>query len=122
MIDLVESDSVSTVGMIYTYNENMVDKYTYLCIYLPPEFTAQNIGPEAGYMFCNYLFKTYGFRKIYAEIVAYNTPSLKASLRNGFVKEGRLVEHRWFQEKFWDLYILALTFERFKKLPAPNHF
>ncbi len=50
-----------------------------------------------------YLFAYCGFRKIYAEVFAYNAPSLKAARRNNFVQEGCLKAHRWFLDQWWDL-------------------
>lgn len=112
-----EGDPV-TAGMIYTYNTNLVDRYVYLCVYLVPEYTAKGIGPEAGFLIADYLFKYFGFRKIYSEIFAYNTPSLKAALKNGFKEEGCLKAYRWFGDRHWDLHILSITESDFKKITA----
>ena len=119
MVEYTQGNEKSVVGMVYNYNSNTVDRYTYLCVYLPPEYRAQQIGPEAGYLFAEYLFAYYGFRKIYAEIYAFNEPSLKVCRKNGFVEEGRLIAHRRFGDRYWDLHILALTVDEFKKLPRP---
>lgn len=119
MVDMLQDGDAIPVGMTYTYNANMVDRFTYLCVYLSPEHTRKGIGPEAGYLVAKYLFSYFGFRKIYAEIFAYNAASLKSSLRNGFREEGCLKSHRWFGDRYWDLHILAITEEDFKKLVAP---
>jgi RimJ/RimL family protein N-acetyltransferase len=119
MVEVTIDQHAVPVGIVYSYNTDLVDRYTYICVYLTPEFTAQGIGPEAGHLFAEYLFAYFGFRKIYSEIFAYNEPSLKAALRNGFVEEGCLKAHRWFGDRHWDLHILALTAEAFKELAAP---
>lgn len=122
MVDVIESDEkAKTVGMVYNYQTNMVDKFTYLCVYLIPEYTAQGIGTKAGYLFTDYLFSNFGFRKIYSEIFDFNQPSLKASTRNNFKEEGCLKNHRWFGDRYWDLHLLALTADDFKKIrPLPQ--
>lgn len=105
-------------GLVYTYNTNWIDRYTYLSVYLAPDYTRQQIGPFAGYLIIKHLFAYYGFRKIYTEIYAYNGPSLKAVQRNGFLEEGCLKDYRWFGDRFWDLHILAVSLERFPELEA----
>lgn len=65
MIETVQDTKQVPVGIVYTYNTNLIDRYTYLCIYLSPEHTAKGIGPEAGYLVADYLFAHFGFRKIY---------------------------------------------------------
>ncbi|MDW8226479.1 MAG: GNAT family protein [Anaerolineales bacterium] len=120
IIELVEEGKGQIpVGMVYTYNTSSVDRYTYLCLYLSPEHTAKGIGPEAGYLAAEYLFTYFGFRKIYSEIFAYNHVSLRAAQKNGFREEGCLKAHRWFGDRYWDLYILSITFEDLKELTAP---
>lgn len=100
------------IGFIYNYNTNFVDQYTYICVYLKPEATAQGLGKIVAYQFGQFLYKQYGFRKVYAEIKGYNEPSLKIVKRNGFEEEGRLKNHCWFDGRFWDMYIYALYLEK----------
>lgn len=113
------TESNKPLGMVYFYNANFVDKIVYICIYLDPQFTAQGTGRTAGYLACEYFFKTYGVRKIYAEVFEYNQPSLKIATRNGFMEEAQLKEYRWFDDRYWNLHILSLSYEDFKKLPVP---
>lgn len=115
-----DAQSRSIIGLTYTYNVNYVDHHSYLCVYLIPERTQKGIGYDVGYTMCNYLFSTFGFRKIYAEIFEYNTASTKICMRNGFLEEGRLLNHRWYLNKYWDLIILALTRESFMKQKRPE--
>ena len=119
MIDAVIDDTKQTIGMVYNYNTNWVDRYTYLCVYLSPEHTAKGFGPEAGYVAAEYFFAYFGFRKLYAEVFGYNEASLKALKRHGFEQEGCLKEHRWFGDRYWDLHLLALTTDEFKTRVAP---
>lgn len=117
MVDFEDADGeTKPVGLVYTYNTNWIDRFTYLSVYLSPEYTGQQFGPFAAYLIVKHLFAYYGFRKIYSEIYAYNSPSLTASLRYGFEEEGRLKDYRWFGDRFWDLHILSVTIERFKAI------
>lgn len=117
MVDYTDAKGKSQpVGLVYTYNTNWIDRFTYLAVYLSPEFTAQRFGPLAAYLIVKHLFAYYGFRKIYSEIYAYNGPSLKAALEYGFVEEGRLKDYRWFGDRFWDLHILSVSIDDFKQI------
>lgn len=113
-IFLIETlDAAEPVGLIYTYNANLIDRYAYLCVYLAPEYARRGFGPEASRLFGSYLFQYYGFRKLYAEIIAYNQGSLRLARWNGFVQEGCLKEHHWFGDRYWDVHILSITKEEF---------
>lgn len=120
MVELIGEDRQTPVGVIYTYKTDLNDRYTYLYMYLAPEYTAQGIGPEAGALFVDYLFSYFGFRKIYAEIFGHNQSSIKAALRNGFTEEGCLRDHRWFGDRYWDLHILSISRERFEQRHGKN--
>lgn len=115
-----ENSTSSVIGLTYTYNVNYIDKHAYLAVYLIPEKTKQNLGFEVGYLITQYLFLMFGFRKLYAEIFEYNEPSLKICKSNGFIQEGVLNQHRWYDSKYWDLYILALTREAFEQITPPS--
>jgi ribosomal-protein-alanine N-acetyltransferase len=119
MIDYIDDGKPITVGMTFDYQYNPIDKYAYLCIYFIPEYTAKGLGFEAGYTICEYLFANYGLRKIYTEILDFNAPSLKLNMKNLFKQEGLLKEHQWIGDRYWDLHILALTLDDFKKIIAP---
>jgi RimJ/RimL family protein N-acetyltransferase len=120
MIIETQDNSPTPVGMTYNYNPNFIDRFTYLCIYLAPQYTGKGLGPEAGTLFVNYLFSYFGFRKIYAEVFEYNRPSVKATLANSFTEEGCLHEHRWFGDRYWDLHILAISREKFENNIKPR--
>ncbi|NPA71647.1 MAG: GNAT family N-acetyltransferase [Gammaproteobacteria bacterium] len=95
------------VGFTYTSRYSAVDRHLYGTMYLTQEYTGRGLGPEAGIAHVRYLVAMFNIRKIYAEIYAYNESSLKAAERVGFVEEGRLKAHRWFDGRFWDLVIMA---------------
>lgn len=117
MVDYTDADDETyPIGLVYTYNTNWIDRFTYLAVYLAPDYTALRHGPAAAYLIVKHLFAYYGFRKIYSEIYAYNSPSLKAAERYGFVEEGRLKEYRWFGDRFWDLHILSVSLQGFDEV------
>lgn len=80
-------DSHSTIGLVYAFKANHIDKPVRICINLLPEQTLKGYGTEAGTLFCNYPFKIFGFRIIYAEIMEYNSNSLRLAQKCGLVEE-----------------------------------
>jgi hypothetical protein len=115
MVEMLEEDRRVPVGVTYTYNTNLIDRFAYICMYLSSEFSAEGVGPKAEALFVDYLFSCFGFRKIYAEIFGYDELSLKAALSNGFREEGCLREHRWLGDRYWDLHVLSISRERFEE-------
>ena len=103
------------VGFTYTSRYNAVDRYLYGTIYLSKEYTSMGLGTEAGLIHLRYLASTFNIRKVYVEIYSYNTPSLKAAKKAGLQEEGRLKAHRWFNNQFWDLIIMAFYLEDLAK-------
>ena len=95
------------VGFTYTSRYSAVDRYLYGTMYLSRKYTGRGLGVESGLAHLRYLVSMFNIRKIYTEIYAYNSPSLKAAKKAGFIEEGRLKAHRWFGGQFWDLVIMA---------------
>lgn len=115
IITVRNEEKITDVGLVYAYNANIIDKYSYICVYLEPTHTNQHIGVKAGFIICRYLFKYFGLRKIYAEVFEYNSPSSKILERNGFKSEAILQNHRWYDNKYWNLQIMALYRDDFDK-------
>jgi RimJ/RimL family protein N-acetyltransferase len=116
LTDKIEDGNKITIGLVYAYKINHIDKHSCICIYLLPEHTAKGFGAEAGVLFCNYLFQTYGFRKIYAEILGYNLQSLKIAQQSGFNEEAILKDYYWYNDRYWDFHIYSITHQEFMPL------
>jgi RimJ/RimL family protein N-acetyltransferase len=70
---------------------------------------APGVGVDASILFLKYLFNYYGYRKVYVEVYAFNTDVVKMAGKAGFVLEGCLKGHRWWNGRFWDQHIYAIT-------------
>jgi len=103
------------IGLVYSFDVSLVNGYASLCIYLDPSHTGKGLGVEAGYLFVNYLMTYYPFRKLYTDIYGYNEHSLHVAAKIGFVIEGTLRAHRWFDGRYWDLHKLALYRDAWEK-------
>jgi RimJ/RimL family protein N-acetyltransferase len=110
---MIETQSGHTIGMVYTYKVDFVNRHAFICTYLDAKYRGQFYGAEASILFVDYIFSYFDFRKIYAEIYEYNQASMQNSLKGGFVSEGILRNHRWYKSEYHDMYILALYKEVF---------
>lgn len=67
---------------------------------------------EGGLLFIAFLFRNWGFRKLYAEIPGWNWSQFSQAAGQFFTVEGALKEHEFFGGQHWDQYIAALHRER----------
>ncbi len=103
------------IGFIYSYNYNINNQTLYTAIYIKEKFRKSTIGASAGIIFYNYIFKIKPLRKIYCTVYEYNKQSLKLLETAGFEQEGILKKHRYIDGKYYDMFIMALSREKFYK-------
>ncbi|MDH3349848.1 MAG: GNAT family N-acetyltransferase [Desulfobulbaceae bacterium] len=104
------------LGFAYCYNGNELNGITFMCVYIDSPFMGKVWCVEAAYCYLNFLFASCGYRKVYAEVFAYNQRSLGLVKKAGFIQEGCLVEHQLWQKRYWDQYIYGLDIQRFKDM------
>lgn len=109
---ILEEETGKPIGFVYSYNTNAIDWYTYLCTFVDGEHLSQGCGKEATALFLDYLMVYLPLRKVYAEVYEFNEVSLNATRSYGFEEEGFLRGHRWLDGRYWGMYILALTRDR----------
>ena len=101
------------IGFLFSYNFNTNDRITYATIYVEKEYRRTYAAAVAGTLFCDYLFSFYDLRKIYAIVYDYNDASKDFLTHGGFVEEGRLKEHRYYNGRYYDMLTLALYRDKF---------
>lgn len=108
-----ERKTGALVGLQRAYNVNLADGWAWLQLYFAEGARLQpfKIG-EATALFANYLFTMFPMRKLYAEVHAYNTRTLSLVDRLGFEDHGRLPEHVWYDERYWDVLMSSLSREK----------
>ena len=102
-------------GCLYSYEYHPQDGVCKICVVIGKKYRKTGLGAQATIEFMDYLFKNYSLRKIYSPTFAYNLDSYKAQLDAGMQEEGRLKEYRYYDGKYHDLIILAITREEFYK-------
>jgi len=111
-----EIASGESIGFARAYNLNLVDDIFYAQMYVAPNYRMRAHVWELAALFSDYLFQYYPLRKIYAEVVAHNEYASELYARIGFKNEGRLRDYVWYDDRFWDWLLLALSREDW--LPA----
>ncbi len=96
------------IGFIYSYNVHSGDGYAYTTIYIVPQWRRTIFAAEAGLLYYSHLFRFFNYRKIYSEVYAYNKPSSLFLQTAGFIMEGCLKQHRYYQGDFVDLLIYSI--------------
>lgn len=95
-------------GLVVAYNTDPRDNHTYVGTFVSEKLAGTGLGVEATYLFANYLFMTWPFRKIYFETIEYNLPSFRTILKDLVRVEGQLGDHLYYGGRYWDMWLLAL--------------
>lgn len=86
--------------------------------YIGDEYSPLGMGSLLGYASLNYIFQDLGIRKLTAEVLSYNTKSIKFHEKFGFINEGRLRKHIIKNNQFIDIVIYGMFKEEwFSKRP-----
>lgn len=107
-----------SIGFVQLYDINLMDGWAHFMVYIEEPYRKRGHGAEAVMCFLDYAFSYLNIRKIYAEINGYNEAVRTILLRNGFVEEGRLRAHVYWNGRFWDFYNLALYREGWTEIKA----
>ena len=54
------------------------------------------------------------FRKLYAEVAGFNYAQFASAVPLIFTEEGRLTDHDFYQGRYWDKHVLALSRDRWQ--------
>jgi RimJ/RimL family protein N-acetyltransferase len=95
------------MGLVVAYNANLQNGYCFLAAVTHPSAGAGIL--EAAGLFLRYLIRNWPFRKIYLEVPEYNDRQYQSAVNAGVLKEeGRLKEHQYFLDRYWDLVTYAI--------------
>lgn len=109
---VAERETGIACGFGRAYNVNLADGWAWLQAYLSPEVRLRPFQvAEAAALFANYLFTMFPLRKLYSEVNSYNRRALRLDERLGFREHGRLPNHVWFKDRYWDTILFSLTRE-----------
>ncbi|KJE20992.1 acetyltransferase, ribosomal protein N-acetylase [Frankia torreyi] len=110
---LVESvETGEPVGNVICYNPDFALGHAYVGAAVSGRYTGSGIAIEPVRLFIRYVFDVWPFRKLYFELPEFNLPQFASALGNGLRTEGRLVDHEYYQGRYWDRLILAVYRDR----------
>ena len=106
-------DSGERLGLVAAYGENARDGHCHLAALFRADTCVWPL--EALVLFVNFLFEEFGFNKLYADVVEYNLDAFGSAVGRWMECEGVLKEHEFHGGRRWDVYLLALWRERFRR-------
>ena len=86
-----------------------------LSIILKKEFQGKGIGTEAMKTLINFAFDKMNLYRLEAEVLEFNTASIKLVEKLGFSKEGTLRKAKYARGKYWDIFRYGLLREEWEK-------
>jgi RimJ/RimL family protein N-acetyltransferase len=98
----------SPVGLITCYDADLRNGYAHLAMVLLPESGRAILAHDANLLFVNYLFRGWNLRKLYGITGERNLRDFAAGIDRYYKIEGRLVDHEYYDGRYWDSYIMAL--------------
>jgi RimJ/RimL family protein N-acetyltransferase len=114
-------------GLVFDYDRSNEDGTTKITALLQEEIVGRGAGVIATALLTDWLFRALPLRKIYHEVYAYNAAVIAMHRKVGLAEEGVLRAVRFFDGRFWDLHMFALSREawpavrrRLLRTPEPN--
>lgn len=108
---IVDLHSDSPIGFARAYYLNLVDGWAYMQGFAVEPFRLRRQVGEASILFSKYMFEHFPLRKICSEVFEYNDSVVRIHQKAGYREAGRLRQHIWYKDRYWDL----LQFEMFRE-------
>ncbi len=108
---IVDLASGEPAGFARAYHLNPGDGYAYVMGFADERYRLRRQIAEATALFGQYLFHQFPLRKICSEVFEFNEQAIKLNRKLGFRDAGRLRQHVWYRDRYWDL----LQFELFRE-------
>jgi RimJ/RimL family protein N-acetyltransferase len=111
---LVErKDGSERLGLVTAYDAVPRDGHCHIAALFRPDTRVWPL--EGMFLFVNYLFAEFGFRKLYGEVIEYNLDAFASAIGRWLEPEGVLRGHELHGGRYWDVHLLALWRERFEQ-------
>jgi UDP-4-amino-4,6-dideoxy-N-acetyl-beta-L-altrosamine N-acetyltransferase len=104
------------LGLVNFQNINSINGTCYWGIYIGEKDALQGSGSILGYLSLEYIFNTFGIRKVCAEILDFNSRSVKFHKKLGFTEEGRYKEHVFKDKRYVDVISMALFNQKWEEI------
>lgn len=120
---VVDNETNEAIGITGLWEIDWHNQSAMSAIKLLPEHTKKGLGTEAIMLSMAWAFYSVGLRRLYAEILDFNGPSMGAYVKKcGWKIEGRHREAIFRKGEWHDLYSLAVLKREFDALPQSSEF
>jgi len=107
------------LGLVSFTNIDNVNKTASWAFY-SGDVSVRGIGSEMERLALKYAFDNLGLHKLYCEVLEFNFPVVKFHRKHGFKVEGIKVKHYFRDDKYYDIYQLALLKKDYDKISKEN--
>jgi RimJ/RimL family protein N-acetyltransferase len=105
---VVREDNGEPSGLVVAYNPDHRHQYAWLAMIVPPDNELAGWTFEAMALFISHLFETFGFHKLYLEMIEFNYERVASGAGTLFHVEGCLRDHELHFGRRWHQYLLAI--------------
>ena len=91
---------------------NLADRWAWWQVFLVPEYRTRPRFGEWAVLFTRYLFEQFPIRKLCSEVFAFNDTVIKLHEKLGFHLDGRIRDHTWYRDRYWDHVFYSMTREK----------
>jgi RimJ/RimL family protein N-acetyltransferase len=95
------------LGVASVTSADMRNGTAYFSVVSDPAVVGTSLMIEAAGLAIEYVFQTWPFRKLYAEVPEYNLRTFGSVTERYFRREGRLTDHVFLDGRYWDVHVLA---------------
>lgn len=106
-------DTGTPQGIVAAYDARFSAQSCYLAFQRTTDEPGVSEMFEAFILFVDYVFRTWNFRKIYADVPGFNFAKYCSHPSDLFEIEARLRGHDFYNGQWWDLFTIAIYRERF---------
>lgn len=108
------------LGVVSVTSADMRNGTAYLSVVSDPAVVGTGLMLETTGLAIEYVFETWPFRKLYAEVPEFNLRTFGSSTRRYFREEGRLTDHVFLDGRYWDVHVLATDRATWQREGAPR--
>jgi RimJ/RimL family protein N-acetyltransferase len=99
------------IGLASAFAQDFRHGHCQIGVVVEPAFQNTGAGVEAGLLLTDYIFRTWPFRKIYAEAPQFTHRSVDSGSSGLFKVEATLESSRYALGRYWDIHIMVVNRE-----------
>ncbi|MEJ5257036.1 MAG: GNAT family protein [Fervidobacterium sp.] len=111
---LVFSVNGEDIGFV-KFDLRVFNRNAYITYYVIPKYRGQGYGKAMLQKAIGFAFGEMNLHRLTAEVYAYNEKSIKLLESLGFMREGLLREAKFHDNKYWDILIMGILKEEYRK-------